>query len=199
MAYTLEQRSQAKALALAHGSAEKAADVLSELWDDAPSSRAILNWYHDPSVEPDLRFLRSFSDVLNARIIHYVDRLVGPLAKRIEEGIEGGTKALDLHNDVRSFTFLANLVRPANASGAGGTNVYSYVDNRMVATRDPMMLFGPRVIMPYGPKETEESSVVEAEVRALPAPTEAQPSTAPRGSVAKQGPALGEPPSLWGA
>ncbi len=199
MAYTLEQRSQAKALALAHGSAEKAADVLSEVWDEAPSSRAILNWYHDPSVEPDVRFLRSFSDVLNARIIHYVDRLIGPLAERIAEEIQDGAKALDLHNDVRSFTFLANLIRPANASGAGGTNVYSYVDNRSVATRDPMMLFGPKVVMPYGPKEPDESSVVEAEVREPPAPTEAQPSTAPRSSVAKHGPAVGEPPSLWGA
>ena len=191
MAYTAEQRSQAKALALAHGSAEKAADVLSELWDDAPSSRAILNWYHDPSVEPDLRFLRSFSDVLNARIIHYVDRLIGPLAERIAEEIQDGAKALDLHNDVRSFTFLANLIRPANASGAGGTNVYSYVDNRSVTTRDPMWLFGP--------KEPEEPGVVEGEVRELPAPTEAQQRTAPRSSVAKQGPAVGEPPSLWGA
>ena len=117
-----------------------------------PPSRAILNWYHDPGVEPE-RFLRSFSDVLNARVVHYVDRLIGPLAKRIEEGIEGGTKALDLPNDVRSFTFLANLIRPANASGAGGTNVLNYVDNRTLQ-RDPRLL--------YGPKEPE-SNVIEAE------------------------------------
>ena len=198
MAYTLEQRSQAKALALAHGSADKAAAVLGELWEESPSSRSIVNWMNDPDVQPDGAFLRNLSDVLNARIVHYVDRLIGPLAKRIEEGMEGA-KALDLHNDVRSFTFLANLIRPANASGAGGTNVYSYVDNRTVATRDPMMLFGPKVVMPYGPKEPEESSVVEPEVRELPARTGAQPPTAPRSSVATQGPAVEEPPSLWGA
>ena len=180
MAYTLEQRSQAKALALAHGSADKAAAVLNELWDESPSIRSIVNWINDPDVQPDGAFLRNFSDVLNVRIVHYVDRLIGPLAQRIEEGIEDA-KALDLHNDVRSFTFLANLIRPPNASGAGGTNVLNYVDNRKLE-RDPMWTFGP--------KESEESSVVEAEVRDVPAPAESQPPSAPRSSV-------GEPPSLW--
>ena len=46
------------------------------------------------------------------------------------------------YNDVRSFTFLANLIRPANASGAGGTNVYDYVD----ATPT-------RVVLPFRPEE----------------------------------------------
>ena len=110
---------------------------------DEELHRLVRSDVFDPDVQPDVAFLRNFSDVLNARIVHYVDRLIGPLAKRIEEGIEGA-KALDLHNDVRSFTFLAHLIRPANASGAGGTNVYNYADNRSVTTRDPMMLFGGR-------------------------------------------------------
>ena len=33
-------------------------------------------------------------------------------------------------------------------------------------------LFGPKVIMPYGPRQPEESGSVDAEVRELPAPTE---------------------------
>ena len=128
--------------------------MLDTLWDESPSSRSIVNWMNDPDVQPDGAFLRNFSDVLNVRIVHYVDRLIGPLAKRIEEGIEGA-KALDLHNVVRSFTFLANLIRPANASGGGGTNVLNYVDNRSVTpARDPMMLFGPK---------EPESNVIEAE------------------------------------
>ncbi len=142
MAYTNEQRAQAKALVITAGSGEKAAAILGELWDEAPTGRSIQNWVNDPTVEPDLAFLRTFSDTTNARIVHWVDRLVGPLGQRIEREIEDGTKSLDLHNDVRSFTFLANLIRPADASGAGGTNVYNYVEA------------GPaRVVMPFSPKE----------------------------------------------
>ena len=151
MAYTLEERAQAKARALSCGSADKAAKALEEIWDEAPSSRSIQNWMQDPGVQPDLRFLRVFSDEVNARVVHYADRILGPLAERIERSVAEGRKALDLHNDVRSFTFLANLVRPANASGHGGTNVYNLVDARP----------RPKVIIPFSLREDAKRETSE--------------------------------------
>ncbi len=103
----------------------------------------------------------------------------------------------DVQSAMVALGISTDKLRPADGRGA----TFNYVDARP-GGRDPMMLFGPvSVVMPYGPKpkELEVSNVVEGEVRELPVPTEVQAPTAPRSSVAEHGPALGEPPSLWGA
>ena len=52
---------------------------------------------------------------------------------------------------MKSFTFLANLVRPANASGHGGTNVYNLVDARP----------RPKVIIPFSLREDAKRETSE--------------------------------------
>lgn len=202
MAYSAQQKAQAKALALAFGNVEEARRVLEDHWDGAtPTSQVIRLWAKDPAIEADIEFFQEFSDEQKRRVLGSIARLLGPLEERVREELESG-KALELLNATKAWGIVVDKLRP-DTTPAYAAN-FAYVDNRTVR-RDPMMLFGPKVIMPYGPKEPEEertpdrlSGVSEevAEVRELPAPTEAQPPTAPRSSVAKRSPAVEEPPSM---
>ena len=116
MAYTAEQKSQAKALVASYGNAAKAIPVLEEIWPEVPDPVTLWRWATNPAIQPDTRWVQDFATQINARVIGMVDSMLGPLKERIEGQIANG-KSLDLHNDVRSFTFLTNLVRPANATG----------------------------------------------------------------------------------
>ena len=149
--YTPVQKSQAKALALTLGNSEDAERRLKELWGDAPTGRAIRNWLNDPEIEADARFIKLLAQAVDAKIIGQVGNLLDPLYERLKHGIGKlnpeteqweGAKSLDLHNDTRSYVFLSNLIRPANASGNGGTNQFTqFVDAR-----------GAQVVLPFGAK-----------------------------------------------
>lgn len=147
--YTAERKSQAKALALVLGSPEKAHRTVAELWDEVPTARSIRNWVADPDVAPDMQFVTRFTKSVDAQAIGYAQRIMGPLVGRIEFAIgrksadgkswEGG-KSLDLHNDIRSFVFTANLIRPSNATGNGGTNQFTQINDyrgAQIATYGP--------------------------------------------------------------
>ena len=148
--YTLKQKGQAKALVLATGSAPRAHEVLGGLWDVVPTARAIRNWVHDQEIEADADFLEVYSATIDGRILGMVDSMLGPLRDAVLKGLKDGAKAIDIHNHVRSFVFAANLVRPANASGAGGTNV---LGNQVNVYNAP----GAAQFMPWGPAQPAES------------------------------------------
>ena len=147
--YTLKQKGQAKALVLATGSAPRAHEVLGGLWDVVPTARAIRNWVHDQEIEADADFLEVYSATIDGRILGMVDSMLGPLRDAVLKGLKNGAKAIDIHNHVRSFVFAANLVRPANASGAGGTNVHG---NQVNVYNAP----GAAQFMPWGPAQPSD-------------------------------------------
>ena len=160
-AYSPAQKSQAKALALTLGNSDAAERRLKELWPDgAPTGRAISNWVNDPEIEADARFIKLLAQAVDAKIIGQVGNLLDPLYERLKHGIGKlnpetgqweGAKSLDLHNDSRSYVFLSNLIRPANASGNGGTNQFTqFVDAR-----------GAQVVLPFSAKPEPTPIAIE--------------------------------------
>lgn len=126
--YTNEQRSQAKALALVLGSGVKAAEHLSGIWEVGPTAQSINGWVRDPDVQPDMSLVKTLSNAVDAKVIGYVDRLLEPLHDRAQKEIKDG-KGIDVINVIKGFVFTANLIRPANASGAGGTNTLTQIND----------------------------------------------------------------------
>lgn len=126
--YTNEQRSQAKALALVLGNGVKAAAHLEGIWDIAPTSQSINGWVRNPEIAPDMGLVKTLSNAVDARVIGYVDSLLGPLHDRAQNEISDG-KSLDVINIIKGFVFTANLIRPANASGAGGSNPMTQIND----------------------------------------------------------------------
>jgi hypothetical protein len=168
--YPPEKRRQAKALCMLEGSTTKAYERLQEIWfgERIPSLDTVRRWRQDPNIEPDLDWLKRFSLGVDAAVIGYVDRILGKMHDRVMAGIgtteddpenpgqlriRGGIKSFDLHQDIKSFTFLANLVRPANGSGQGGSNPFFQLNFGEGTTQ--------QVILPFAPKQ-------------LPAPQESE-------------------------
>jgi hypothetical protein len=150
--YTNEQRSQAKALALVLGNAVKAAAHLEGLWEVSPTSQSINGWLRDPDIQPDMSLVKTLSNTVDAKVIGYVDRLLAPLEERAQKEIKDG-KSGDVINVIKGFVFTANLIRPANATGAGGSNQYTQINDYRGAS-----------FSTYGPAEMPGGDVIEGEV-----------------------------------
>lgn len=152
--YTGEQQGQWKALAQVHG-CKRALEVFGPEMDVQPSLVTLQRWVADSEIEANALVVKQMHDQTRGRVTGIVTRLIEPLEQKIEEAIAGdgntpGQKSSDIVNYVKSFTFLANLVMPANATGYGGVNV---MNNFSV----------PTVQMPFKLREVEsEQEVIEA-------------------------------------
>ena len=150
--YTREQRSQAKALALVLGNGVKASERLTGIWDVAPSPQSINSWVKDPEIEPDMAIVKALTTAVDARVVGYVDSLLGPLHDRAQKEIAEG-KSLDVINIIKGFVFTGNMIRPANASGGGGSNQFTQIND-----------YRGSQFATYGPAAVPESRVVDVAV-----------------------------------
>lgn len=146
-------KARCKALVLAgRYNAVQVAEAMAELENVHVTPDSVYRWVKDASIEPDMEFVRAFARQIDAKVVGYVDELTSKLRARIDTSIgrfdedgawlEGtGAKAFDLHQDVKSLSFLTNLVRPANASGGGGGGHFQ------------VNVQGPQIVLPFEARE----------------------------------------------
>ena len=91
MAYSAQQKAQAKALAVAYGNAEEARRLLVQRWDDVPSRQAINVWVRDEAIEPDFEFVTEMAAITKARVVGSISRLLDPLEDAVLDALEAGT------------------------------------------------------------------------------------------------------------
>ena len=154
--YTEQERSQAKALALAFGNAEEAKRALASYWEGStPTSQAIRLWVKDPSVLPDTEFFQQFSAEQKRRVLGSISRLLSPLETRVLTEQANGS-SLELLNATKAWGIMVDKLRPDTTPGY----VHNVTHIGSVEVRDPMMLFGPRAEV-VEPKPVIEGEIVE--------------------------------------
>ena len=118
MAYSAQQKAQAKALAVAYGNAEEARRLLVQRWEDVPSRQAINVWVRDEAIEPDFEFVTEMAAITKARVVGSISRLLDPLEDAALDALKAG-KSLDVLNAVKSWGPAATAIFGVPASSRG--------------------------------------------------------------------------------
>ena len=145
--YSPEQKSQGKAMLLAIGNATEVARRLSALWGDdpdlprTPRSQTLINWSHDPDIEPDAAWLERYRHELRHRTAGLVGRMLGPLETRFEKEITNGTP-LEVLNIVKSIGITVDKVNPSK----WGPGMVIEGPVSIGGEQNVQLLFGPKAL-----------------------------------------------------
>ncbi len=141
-------KAQAKALCLLYGSPHRVHPMITENnpWPDSrvPSEAQLYSWTNDPRIEPDTEFTTIMAASIRIKVMHWVDKLLEPIAKATLKKAESDDPK-GLLECVKAFNFISNMAKTDDVLAYGAAPGPGRDDNRSYQT----------IITPYGPTDPE--------------------------------------------